>query len=402
MRFRWHDKARLFGPHGAETEPVPAHFDPEGPLLAIRETPVGEAVARAMAAAESGRGFCLHPEGQAPVGEARAETLECLSSGTSGVPKRVVRHQDSWLASHRVNADLFGIGPGTVCAALGAASHSLTLYAAVEALCLGAEMHLLAGLRPVGQAARLAEAEVTMLNATPTQLRMLAEAGRPLPALRLVLIGGGALDRATRAAVAEMAPNARIRVYYGASETSFIALSDDDTPEGAVGRPYPGVEIAVRDALGRELPEGDTGEIWVRSPYLFDGYGSEGGGDTRWQDGWLTVGELGRVDFGQLTLAGRRSRMFTVADRNLFPEALEAVILRLPGVARAAVLPLPDRSRGQVPVALVQGGPGEDAIRAACRQAMGAELSPRRVLELDDWPLLPSGKTDLRALERLL
>lgn len=181
MRFRWHEAARLYGPDGAETEPVPAEIAPDGPLLAIPEAPGPEAIAMAMAAAAVGRGFCLHPAGRAPEGSGVPETLECLSSGSTGAPKRVVRRQASWLASHRVNADLVGIGPGDICGALGAASHSLTLYAAVEALCLGADMHLLGGLRPDRQARRLAEAGVTVLNATPTQLRMLAEAGACCP-----------------------------------------------------------------------------------------------------------------------------------------------------------------------------------------------------------------------------
>ena len=95
--------------------------------------------------------------------------------------------------------------------------------------------------------------------------------------------------------------------------------------------------------------------------------------------------------------------MFTVADRNVFPEAIERFLLDLPGVKQAAVLPEADARRGSVPVCFLSGpGLDRDAVLAACRRAFGAEAAPRRAVLLDDWPTLGSGKTDLPALARLL
>jgi long-chain acyl-CoA synthetase len=288
-----------------------------------------------------------------------------------------------------VNAGLFGIGPGVRVAVLGRLVHSLALYGAVEGLSLGAEVHLLDDLRPDRQRAALAARGIELLYATPAQLRLMVEAGGATLPLGRVLVGGSKLDAGLRAALAEMAPAAVVHEFYGAAEASFITLSGPDCPEGSVGRPYAGVEIAL-----------EAGEISVRSPYLFQGYAGDDPGGARWRDGWLSVGEMGRMEGGFLFLQGRAGRMVTVADQNVFPEEIEAFLMGLPGVARAAVLPRPDGLRGVHLVAVLMGAADTAAVLAAGRAAFGSLKAPRAVHWVEDWPMLPSGKTDLADLER--
>ena len=371
-RFRWHPEARLFDSTGAEVQAQPA----ASPILP--DTPQGLAAAIGLPA------FRIGAPDQPPPAPHEQPVVETLTSGSTGQPRRIRRTQGSWTASFSVNAD-FGIGPGARIASLGRLIHSLSLYGAVEGLHLGAHVHLLADLRPDRQ----------------------------------------------RAALTTLAPSAQIREFYGAAETSFITLADETTPEASVGRPYPGVQITL----------GPTGEVWVRSPYLFLGYAGTiappafhlspnipAGGPspepvarssraearqkacasaldslpptTRWRDGWLSVGEIGNLDNGFLTLRGRAGRMVTVADQNVFPEEIEGFLAALPGVTRAAVLPVPDAKRGHALIAVLQGDPsGEAAILAALRSELGPLKSPKALIWREDWPMLPSGKTDLKALE---
>jgi long-chain acyl-CoA synthetase len=313
--------------------------------------------------------------------------LETLTSGSTGAPRRILRSQASWTASFAVNAG-FGIGPGARVAVPGQLVQSLALYAALEGLHLGAEVHLLAGLRPDRQRKALIGRQISHLYATPAQLRLMLEGQGPCPDLRLILVGGSKLDAGLRAALAALAPQAQVREFYGAAETSFITLTDADTPEGSVGRVYPGVQLRL-----------DGGEVWVKSPYLFKGYASDPG-SARWRDGWLSVGEMGRMDGPHLILQGRAGRMVTVADQNVFPEEIEALMAALPGIRRVAVLPVPDARRGVALVAVAMGDPAQEAaILAATRRALGPLKAPKRIIWVQDWPLLPSGKTDLRALE---
>jgi len=316
--------------------------------------------------------------------------FETLTSGSTGTPRHIRRTQASWIASFNVNARLFGIGPGARVAVLGRLVHSVALYGAMEAMHLGAEAHLLDDLRPDRQRKVLADRQISHLYATPAQLRMLAEAGAPAcSALRVVLVGGSKLDQSLRAAVQVMAPFARILEFYGAAETSFVTLSDSTTIEGSVGSPYPGVAIDIRD-----------GEIWVQSAYLFSAYPQEDGG-ARWHDGWVSVGEVGRIEDGNLYLSGRAGRMVTVADQNVFPEEVELLMATLPGIRQVAVLPVADVRRGTVLVAVVMGDRRQEpAILAATRAALGPLKGPKALIWRDDWPALASGKTDLAALQR--
>lgn len=374
-RFRWHPKARLFDAAGSEVSALPS---------------VGSVVADSVAGLAQVIGLPAFRLGSlddpAPV-PTDAPVFETLTSGSTAKPRRILRTQASWTASFAVNAG-FGIGPGARVAVLGRLVQSLALYGAVEGLHLGAEVHVLDALRPDRQRKALITRRITHLYATPAQLRLLVEGQGTCPDLRLILVGGSKPDPTLRDAVQAMAPAAKLREFYGAAEASFITLADEETPEGSVGRAYPGVQIAV-----------EAGAVWVKSPYLFVDYAGDLG-TARWRDGWLSVGEMGRIENGFLFLHGRAGRMVTVADHNVFPEEIETFLQTLPGIHRAAVLPVADAKRGQVLVALVQGDREREAqIMVRLRAELGPLKAPKALIWQQDWPTLPSGKTDLRALQ---
>lgn len=374
--FRWHPAARLFDGNGQEVRPLP----PVGPVRSDAAADLAQAIGLPA--------FRLGAQDQPAPETGEFAVFETLTSGSTGTPRRILRSQASWVASFNVNEAL-GIGPGARVAVLGRLIHSLSLYGAIEGLHLGAEVHLLDGLRPDRQCKVLAEKGITHLYATPAQLRLLVEGQGACPGLQLVLVGGSKLDPALRVGLRAMAPNATVTEFYGAAEASFITLADAATPDGSVGRPYPGVEIAVDP----------SGEIWVKSPYVFMGYAGSTG-SARWRDGWLSVGEIGRMEGGFLYLHGRAGRMVTVADQNVFPEEIEALIEALPGVRRSAVLAFPDALRGAVLVAVVQGDRRQaDVVMARLRAGLGPLKAPKSLIWLQDWPVLPSGKTDLQALK---
>lgn len=391
--FRWHDDAQIFAASGQSV----ARSDTGGGMIA--DQPSGMALARALAI--PGAAFRIAGSDLGSNAPLPAEGLfETLTSGTLGAPRRIVRSQASWTASFAINAALFNIGPGTRVAVLGRLQHSLALYGALEAVHLGAALHLLDDLRPVAQRAALAARHIHILYATPAQLRLLIRTGGVnWPELRLILLGGSKLDAPLRADLSAIT-KAQIREFYGAAEASFITMANSDAPQTSVGAPYPGVQVQVRTGAD-VLADGKIGEIWVRSPYLFLGYAGKDAGAAVIDHGWLSVGEMGWFDAGYLYLAGRAGRMVTVADQNVFPEAIEAFLAGLPGVHQVAVLPRTDAQRGVQMVALIKGDRAQNAaILAAGRLQFGPLKAPRALIWCDDWPCLASGKPDLVALAR--
>lgn len=393
--FQWHPSARLFA--GALEIMRPKVLQSLG-FQAISATDTPKALARLGASLGSGDGFCLN-EGNLPneCSVAKGHFLT-LTGGSTGAPKVIWRSQASWTASFAINRDLFGLTSHDRFAVFGQLSHSLALYGVLEGLHLGLDVHALAGLSPSAQRSALKVHQATILYATPTQLRLLAT-GRtnPLPHVRLILCGGGQIDHSTAQNIANLCPKAELRIFYGAAETSFITLSEPTTPPGSVGKAYPGVTFEVREP---------DGEIWVKSPYLFEGYASSNDGAERDNNGFISIGELGQMaPDGSLTIKGRKTRIVTIADQNVHLENVERVIGVLVGVTACAVLAQPDTRRGHRLVAIIEGL--QDAQRAQhikehCRHELSAHVTPKTVLFIDALPLLPSGKTDLVALTHWL
>lgn len=335
-------------------------------------------------------------EGLRPAATEPAPVLFCQSSGSGGRVKTIRRSQQSWLASFEISRAHFGLSPRDRYGVLGHLGHSLALYATLEALELGAGVLNLAGDSPRSQIAQLRALGATVLYATPAQLQRLLLAGDgPLPAVTHVFCGGGKLDNGCRAALSRLCPQATIREFYGASETSFIAMADADTPAGSVGRAYPGVDLRL----------GEHGQIRVASPYLFDGYAEPDLPMPARFGSHLATGDIGHVDAkGHLFLRGRESRRVKVADRNLFLEDVEAA-MSAAGAPLCAAIAVPDARRGASVVAVVEGPP-DDALAARmrrhCRATLGEHAAPRRVVFVPRLPQLSSGKPDLGRVARLI
>ena len=322
--------------------------------------------------------------------------FQCETGGTSGKPKRIRRTAESWLASIRVifenytnSSECYGI--------LGDLGHSLAFYAAVEAQIIGNRCVSVVGRSPKEQAQQFANTGVDVIYATPTQMRLLSKSHCVLENVQVVFIGGGRLDPETRAQVQSLAPNAKILQFYGAAETSFITLAEPDHDAASVGIAFPGVEIDIRN-----IDSNGNGDVWVKSPYVFLGYAQGHAPDTHWQDDWLTIGELGKVDdAGQLFLSGRKSRVFTVADKTIYPEDIEHYLNAQTEVIASAVFPLDDPLRGaRICVALCSDQTAGNAIPRVLGdlKERGIMVDRWRIYGSDDWPMLVSGKPNYQTL----
>ncbi|SFR56992.1 long-chain acyl-CoA synthetase [Yoonia tamlensis] len=354
----------------------------------------------------AGRGFMAQPTGPSPVtaDDANRQWVLCATSGTSGKPKVIRRSPLSWIRSFGVTFETYGIDASHRYATFGSLGHSLTLYASVEAICLGADQWALGPRAPKAQAQAVATHGITVIYATPTQLGLLVKGAAQaqiagFPALTYVFCGGGALADTVRVALQRLCPQAQIIVFFGASETSFITLTQAKTPHGSVGRAYPHVELRV------DAPCGEVGEIWVKSPYLFAGYAAGDHSDTRWDVGFLSIGEMGWLDAAQnLFLKGRKNRMVTVADVNVFPEDIETCVVQMDHVQACAVVAVPDDRRGNRLICFVQSdeaGPTAPQVQAHCRAVLGAHQVPKEVRRIARLPLLEAGKPDLVKLRAL-
>lgn len=246
-------------------------------------------------------------------------------------------------------------------------------------------------------------------------LDLLRDAPADVGSLRALMVSGSPLPPHRLAeAVERLGPV----VYQGYGQTeagSISMLTPADIagrPERAltsVGRPHPAVEVAVRDAEGRDVGTGREGEIHVRSPYLMSGYWDDPD-ETRdvLRDGWLRTRDLGRTDEdGFLHLSGRTRDAVMVNAMVVYAGPIERALAAHPGVDEAYVAGAPDERTGEAVHAFVvparaQAAPDPDALRAWVRAELGDDSAPRTVTFVPEVPVAPSGKPDKRALLALL
>ncbi len=299
-----------------------------------------------------------------------------FTGGTTGAPKIIQRSPASWIHSFTRQS----VTPNDRVAVIGSLSHSLALYAATEALFCGATPAYQSASTPI------ADSAASVVYATPTQLEVQCERAPPAPLVRQIYVGGGRLGSSLQDRLGKQFPNAQISAFYGAAETSFVSIADAQTPKGSVGRAFDGADVSVED-----------GQIHVHSPMLFDGFIGANGTLIPRPAGPVTVGELGRLDAnGNLYLMGRADRQVTIADQSIHLDVVEDRILARNEIRKVAVISLPDPLRGQALYAAIQAPSTLDLPLD-----LPNNMRPRRVIKVDHWPLLASGKTDYTAVAAL-
>ncbi|HEX6746979.1 MAG TPA: amino acid adenylation domain-containing protein, partial [Longimicrobium sp.] len=308
------------------------------------------------------------------------------TSGSTGTPKAVmVEHAQ---LTHTLHASLgtLGFAPGDVVAALASTAFDISLLELVTPLLAGA------GVRVVPQALVQdpeelvdALADVTVLHAVPALMRQVVEVvrgGRMLPSLRLLLVGGDTVPPGLLEDMRELFPAARTRVLYGPTEGTIICATYAVPGEGAVaghplGRPLPGVRLAVRGPRGELAPVGVPGEVWISGDGVARGYlgrpelnaekfvgaGTERAYRTGDRARW-------RAD-GVLEFLGRADEQVKVRGFRIEPGEVEAVLRGQPGVREAVVLAREDAPGDRRLVAYVV--PGADGFETAAGREQVSE-----------------------------
>ncbi len=314
-----------------------------------------------------------------------------FSSGTTSDAKGVVLSHAATLARIAAADAVLRLSPeDRVLWTLPLAYHfAVTIPAYLGA---GVEILLCGETQPRQMAAALREHAATVLYASPVQLERVAAVATKAPALRLALSTAAPLPPTVAARFAERV-GVPVGQAYGVIEAGLACIDtggDPTVPTGSVGRPVPGYEVALAE----------SGEVLVRGPGLFDAYYAPWTPrDAVTRDGWFATGDVGAVDpaSGALTLLGRIKSTIVVAGMKLFPEEVEACLVRCPGIAEARVFGVPHPRLGELPHAEVVLAPGTTALdRGAVEAWCARELSPYKVpVEfriVDDVPKTPNGK----------
>jgi acyl-CoA synthetase (AMP-forming)/AMP-acid ligase II len=345
------------------------------------------------------------------------------TSGTTGLPKGAVHSQHNLLLPGAVAHLTRRVPPGTRQAAvLPLTILNLVVLEVLAAWYDGRTLVAIDRVDALGLAEWIRSERVGAFSGVPTIYHdLLTHPGvRPGDLASLVAPGVGGSD----------VPPALVELYrerfgrgvavgYGMTEApTAVAWSDGGVPPapGLCGRPEPQVSIEVVDGAGRALPAGAVGEITV---------GAARGGDFAgawtpmlgyWRrpdatrealrDGRYHTGDLGCfAEDGNLYLRGRQNELILRGGANVYPAEVERVLEAHPGVARAAVLGLPDERLGERVVAVVElaadEAPTEGELRAFCGPRLARYKVPERIALVAALPRNAMGKVRKRELRAL-
>ena len=354
---------------------------------------------------------------------ARRASAIYFTSGSTGVPKGVVRDHRIQLHQVAYYTRSYGIGPADRLALVVSPSVGMSDQIIFAALLNGASLHLFDARRDNGGglAAWLRRASVTLYASTPTLYRELlaarADSGT-FPAVRIVWLSGETVLKNDVALFRRhFAPGCILVNALGTVEAGdfrhFVLRSDDEfaNPTVPAGYPVADKQVLLLDETGREVQPGQIGEIAVRSSYLALGYWRQpamsaerfladpAGGEQRT---YLT-GDLGRLrEDGCLEHQGRADRQVKIRGFRIEPAEIEAALRNLAAIADAAVVARPDAKGDARLVAYVTpaGRARIDtiALRRELREILPEPMIPATFVALAKLPLTPTGKVDRDAL----
>jgi long-chain acyl-CoA synthetase len=253
------------------------------------------------------------------------------------------------------------------------------------------------------------ERRATDMCGVPTMWIALANHPRidraDLSSLASAASGGAALPPEV-AARFERITGKRIGAGWGMTETCPAGTSQPNWPgapvrPGSVGLPIPGVELRVvsLDDPARPLPPGETGELAIRGPNVFQGYWGRPEDSARGVvDGFFLTGDIGRMEpDGFFFLTDRKKDMILSGGFNVYPRMIEDAVHEHPDVLECAVIGVPDAYRGQAAKAFVTLRPGAtpftlEGLRVFLADRLGKHELPAALEFRDALPRTPVGK----------
>ena len=342
-----------------------------------------------------------------------------LSGGTTGIPKLIPRTHNDYAYNSRTAAPVCAVTGDSVLLLALPIAHNLPLA------CPGVQGYFFQGgkvvlsptTRPEAMFELIQKHKVTHIKVVPALLvRMINDPSLPrfdLSSLRLIQSGGQRMQPEVRLRTQELIPSAFVQENFGMSEGMlfFVRLDDPQSVKlETCGRPVsPDDEVKLVDDDGREVADGEVGELTCRGPYTLRGYFGVPDYNARQftPDGFYRSGDLmRRHPSGNYVVEGRKKDLINRGGEKISAEEIENLILMHPCVQNVACVPVSDPDLGERMCACLILKPGESLALAELVEFLkDKEIAkfklPERLYVCDDFPVSTFGKVSKKTLSEL-
>jgi len=343
-----------------------------------------------------------------PEGSPEDRFLLLYTSGTTDNPKGVPHAQRGFLANAMASVPELEISKEEIVLSAAPLTHLYGLYAYHVSLCSGAAMSLLPAFTPPDLAKVIEKHRASCVFAGPAHFKPLLDGGllerHDFSSLRFACLSGSPVPPELAAAVEKKLPGGKTIQLWGMTELQAGSFSRPRDPaevrHGSAGAANPGTELRVVDE-----------RLQVRGISLFSGYlkNEKATREAFTPEGWFETGDTAELSAaGHLRFTGRVKEIINRGGVKYSPLDVEAIIDRMPGVARSAIVPYPDAVLGERACVFVQPAPGAPAatLEAIMRELDRAGVAkfkwPERLELLEAMPLTPTQKVMRGRLRELL
>ncbi|MDH4189580.1 MAG: AMP-binding protein, partial [Betaproteobacteria bacterium] len=339
-----------------------------------------------------------------------------LSGGTTGIPKLIPRTHNDYAYNSKVAASVCRLNRDSTLLLALPIAHNLPLA------CPGIQGHYFNGgrvvlspsTRPEEIFKLIQEHRCTHLKVVPALLVRLindpAIANYDLGSLTLIQSGGQRMQPEVRLRAQQLMPGAFVQENFGMSEGMlfFVRFDDPDVVKlETCGRPVcPDDEVRLLDDDGREVADGEVGELACRGPYTLRGYFGVPEYNTRQftPDGFYLSGDLMRKHpSGNYIVEGRKKDLINRGGEKISAEEIENLILMHPAVQNVACVPIPDANLGERMCAYVilRAGLGltlKELVGFLMEKEIAKFKLPERLEIVADFPVSTFGKVSKKVL----
>lgn len=337
------------------------------------------------------------------------------TAGTTGKPKGVMLpHRSRALTFFAMAAEYGCYSVDDRSLAIAPLYHGAGFAFAMAPIFFGGSCEILPKFEPERVLERLQSLGITNTFMVPTHFNAVFGLGQAVldnyafPRLKTIISNAAPLPQATKERIVAYFGADVLHETYGSTEGGIVCNlrpADQLRKIQCVGHPFPLTEIRLLGADGKDVADGEVGELYSRSPYLFAGYwGKPEASREAFRGEWMTVGDMARRDDeGYIYLVDRKKDLIISGGVNVYPREVEEVLHAHPSVAEAAVIGVPDAYWGEAVKAFVAFRRGEESspeeLIAYCKQRLAGFKLPKSVEIVAALPRNAAGKvlkTELR------